>query len=139
MRMLVGRDGEEEEGGDARADQAADILDHLEVIDCPGDPCYGGGGENDHGRMPESEEETHGDGHLTLLHQLAGDVVDGGDMVGIDRVAQTQPVNDQRDAEQLRLVREAGKGPEPGSDVQGGEEGVNRDEPTAQAVRPRLM
>ena len=67
--------------------------------------------------MAEREEEADRDRTLTFLHQLARDVVDGRDVIGIDGVAQPEPVRQQRGAEQQRLIAEHQEGPEPGRDV----------------------
>ncbi len=56
--------------------------------------------------MAEREEEADADRALAFLHQLAGDVVDGGDMVGIDGVTQAEAVGQQRGAEQHRMLAE---------------------------------
>ena len=58
---------------------------------------------DDDGRMAEREKEADADRPLALLHQLAGDVVDGGDVVGVDRVAQAEAVGQERRAEQHRI------------------------------------
>ena len=50
--------------------------------------------------MTERKEETDRDGSLAFLHQLARDVVDGRDVIGVHRVAQPEPVGQQRRAEQ---------------------------------------
>jgi hypothetical protein len=42
--------------------------------------------------VPKREEESDGDGALTLVHELSGRIVDGGDVVGIDRVSQAEAV-----------------------------------------------
>ena len=56
--------------------------------------------QDDDGRMAEREEQADADRALAFLHQLARDVVDGGDMVGVDRMAQPEHVGEQRGAEQ---------------------------------------
>ena len=58
--------------------------------------------DDDDGGVAEREHEADGDGALALLHELAGDVVDGGDVVGVDGVAQAEAVGEQRGAEQER-------------------------------------
>ena len=66
---------------------------------------------------PRAEPEADADRALALLHQLAGDVVDGGDVVGVHRVAQAEAVGQQRGAEQHRLVAEGQQ--RPGPDARG--------------------
>ena len=56
--------------------------------------------------MAEREIEPERDRPLALLHQLAGGVVDGGDMVGIDGVAQPEAVGEEAGGEQDRMVVE---------------------------------
>ena len=69
-------------------------------------PGHGRGGEghgdrqrDDDGRVAERKEEADADRTLALLHQLARDVVDRGDMVGVHRVAQAECVGQQRRAQ----------------------------------------
>ena len=52
----------------------------------------GGGPQHDYRGMPEREHEAHGDGTFALVHQLASDVVDCCDVVGIDCVAEAKAV-----------------------------------------------
>ena len=82
--------------------------------------------------MPHGEEEADGDRALAVLHQLARHVVDGRDVIGVDGVPQAQAVDDQRNAQQGRLVVERGEGPEPGADVEDGEKRIDGDEPPFQ-------
>jgi hypothetical protein len=48
-----------------------------------------------------------------LLHQLAGNIVDRRDMVGVDRVAQAERVGKQRRPEQDRPIAQDGERPKP--------------------------
>ena len=48
------------------------------------------GGQHDYRRMTEREEEADADRPLAVVHQLARDVVDRGDMVGVDRVTEAE-------------------------------------------------
>ena len=45
--------------------------------------------------MPERKEEPDRVGRLALLHQLAHDIVDGRDMVGIESVPEAEHVGEQ--------------------------------------------
>ncbi len=45
------------------------------------------GAHDDDGRVAQRKHQPHRDGPFALLHQFAGDVVDGGDVVGVHRVA----------------------------------------------------
>ena len=53
--------------------------------------------------MPECEE-ADAEGTLAILHQPAGDFVNGRDVIGIDRVAKAEAVGQQRHAEKYRLM-----------------------------------
>ena len=55
--------------------------------------------------MSEREEQASGQRLLAVLHELAGDVVDGRDMVGINRVPQAEAVGQEARAEQHRSGR----------------------------------
>ena len=85
--------------------------------------------DHDDGRMPEREEEADRDRPLALLHQLARHIVDRGDMVGIDRMAQPEAIGQHRGADQDRLMRERDEGPDPGGQIAGNEKGVDRNDP----------
>ena len=61
--------------------------------------------------MTERKEEPDADRALSLLHQLARDVVDRGDMIGINGVPQTEPVSQQCRAEIHGLVMKSAKRP----------------------------
>jgi hypothetical protein len=50
--------------------------------------------------MTEGKQEADGDRALALLHQLARHIIDCGDMIGIDGVAQPKTVGEQRGAQQ---------------------------------------
>ncbi|MNX92275.1 hypothetical protein D3C86_1244110 [compost metagenome] len=118
---------EQERGRDARADQPAHVL-HLTEVRLQE---HGGEGDPDghqchHRRMPEREEEAHGDRIATLLHQLARDVVDGRDVVGIHGVAQPQRIGQHRRRHEDRLVAERDPGPQPCHDVGEDQERVER-------------
>ena len=81
--------------------------------------------------MPEREIEPDGDGPLALLHQLAGRVVDCGDVVGVDRMAQAEGVGEERRAEQDRIVAQRDERPDPDQHVRADQEPVDADQSTA--------
>ena len=78
--------------------------------------------------MAEREIEATVEGSLPFLHQLARHVVDGGDMVGIDRMPETEAIGEQRGAQEHRMVGERDKRPDPGRDVDADEPGIDRNE-----------
>ena len=60
-----------------------------------------------HRRVAQREEESDGKGALPVAHQLAGGVVDGGDVVGVEGVPQAQGVGRQPDTNAKRLAAQA--------------------------------
>ena len=56
-------------------------------------------------RMTEREVKADGNGAFALLHQLASDVVDGGNVIGVHRVAQAERVGEERGAQEQRVRR----------------------------------
>ena len=79
--------------------------------------------------MAEREEQPDADRTLALLHQLARDVVDRGDMIGVDRVAQAERIGEQGRAQQHRLTAQGHQRPEPDKNIaadQGGIDAINR-------------
>ena len=78
---------------DQRPDHAADVLEAGEVaLDVLGRDGDGQGQADDHGRMAQGEEEPDAERPLAPLHQVAGGVVDGRDVVGVEGVAQPEAV-----------------------------------------------
>ena len=68
--------------------------------------------------MSEGEEETSSDRAFTLLHELACDIIDGCDMVGINGVAKTQAVSQERSSKQYWIWMEEEECPDPHGDVE---------------------
>src|ERR1700744_2144972 len=60
--------------------------------------------------MAQREEESDSKGKLPVTHQLAGGVVDGGDVVGVECVAHTQGVGSESDADTKCLAAESQTG-----------------------------
>jgi hypothetical protein len=81
--------------------------------------------KDDDGGVAEGEHESDGDGALAFLHELAGDVVDGRDVVGIDGVAEAEGVGEEGGSEENGEVVEGGDGPEPCGGVDEDEERVD--------------
>ena len=84
-----------------------------------------GGREHHDGRVAEREEQADGDRPFALLHQLARDIVDGRDVVGIDGVAQAECVGQECGADQHRIVVKRDQRPEPGQDIGDDQHGIN--------------
>ena len=77
--------------------------------------------------MAEREEEADRDRPLPFLHQLAGHVVDGGDMIGVEGVAQAEGVSEHRRAEQDRVVAKRRQSPKPGGDIRADQQDIDAD------------
>ena len=75
--------------------------------------------------MAERKEEADGNGPLALLHQLARDVVDGRDVVGIDGVAKAERVGEECGADQDRIIMESDQRPNPGQHIGDGQHDIN--------------
>ena len=58
-------------------------------------------------------------GRWSFGHEFAGDVVDGGDVVGVDGVTQAEAVGEECGAEQDGVMAEGEQRPEPGGEVGG--------------------
>ena len=85
------------------------------------------------GRMAERKKEADRDRPLALLHQLARHVVNGRDMIGVHRVAESEGVGQERRAQQNRMVMKGQQRPEPGPGVEADEQGIEEDNPASQA------
>ena len=81
--------------------------------------------------MAEREKEADADRAFALLHQLAGDIVDGRDVIGVHGVAQAEAVSQQCRTEQHRFVAKHTQGPRPDADIANGKQRVDTsDSPT---------
>jgi hypothetical protein len=111
--------GEEKDGRDERADYAADISDGVDAV-VQGERGGGDGSRAhyDDGGMSKREHEADGDGTFAFVHELASDVVDRGDVVGIDCVAEAETVGEECGAEKQRIGVKGDDGPEPHGQVE---------------------
>src|SRR5258707_5846828 len=75
--------------------------------------------------MAQGEEEPNGDGSLSILHQLAGYVVDGRNMVGVDGMAQAKGIGKQGCAQQYRVIVKGSDRPQPRQNVEDRQHGVD--------------
>jgi hypothetical protein len=82
------------------------------------------GGQDDHGGMAEGEKEAGVDRALAVVHQLADDVIDGGDVVGIDGVPQAEDPGEEGGAEQCGAIGKGEPGPEPGGEIGGDQQRI---------------
>jgi hypothetical protein len=64
---------------------------------------------------------------LALLHQFACDIIDRGDVIGVDRMPQPEAVGDERRRQQQRMAAEHGIGPGPGQQIGRDKDGVKLD------------
>ncbi len=87
------------------ADDPASPLERpLEGL-CLGDHQGQGGDEGEHdGGVAEGEEEADSKGPFALLQQIAGGVVDRGDLVGVERVPQPEGVGKSAGVDELPLL-----------------------------------
>ena len=119
------REREQQQRRDARSDDAADAAQLLEAFPHNGDACGNPrDGQSHDNRMPERKVKAEGEWPAAFLAQLAGCRVDGGDMVGIDSVAQAKAIGDQRRSEQQRPFAEGPQCPHPGCNVRNSQEPV---------------
>ena len=119
-----------------RADHATDAFELLDVSGhrrgCQGDAGRG----QDHNRgVPHRKEKADTGRPLAILHQLAGDVVDGCNMVCIHRMSQTEAIGERRRAEQNRLIPEHQQGPNPNSEIGADQQAIHADDSRPQASR----
>ena len=112
------RDQQQEDGGDGGANDAADFLERKKaVLHRRGGGGDGEGSQDHDGGMAEGEEEPGVDRAFAVLHQLADDVVDGGDVIGVYRVAQAEDPGQEGGAQQRGSASEGVPGPGPGDQV----------------------
>ena len=82
--------------------------------------------------MAQREEQADADRPLALLHELARDVVDRRDMIGVDRVPKAKSVGEQSRAHQDRPIAKGGKRPDPHENIAADQDGVDGDQSAAQ-------
>ena len=83
-------------------------------------------------RVAERKEKADADRTLALLHELAGDVVDRRDMVGVDCVAQAERIGQQRRAEEDRPRFKDDERPEPDDNITSDQDAVDGQQTAAQ-------
>lgn len=82
--------------------------------------------------MPESKKQTNANRPVTSLHQLAGHIIDGGKMIGVERVSKSEAVDNNRRSQKCRVVVESNERPGPGGNIDGKEECVDTNDLIAQ-------
>ena len=86
---------------------AAVVLERRDVrVDGLGRDREAGGEREDDRRVAEREEEADAERPLAFLEELPRRVVDRGDVVGIERVAQTERVGEHAEPGQRRIAPE---------------------------------
>jgi len=85
--------------------------------------------------MAEREHQPQSHWPLTLVHQLVRDVVDRRDVVGVDRVAEAEAVDEERGSEQHGIMAERENCPSSGGDVDGEQQGVDADDAMSDIAR----
>ncbi len=82
--------------------------------------------------MAEGKKAADADRPLAVLHKLAGDVVDGRDVVGVHRMTQAKAVSQECRTKQYRLVAEYQQGPGPDPDIREHQQCIDTRDPPSQ-------
>lgn len=128
-----GREREQECCRNKGADGAAHGLERLEAaVQRMRGPRDAERRENHDARMSERERQAHAERPLAGLHQFARDGVDSGDVVGVDCMAQTETVREQRGTEQQRIVAKRNQRPCPCAQIGRDQNRVQREKARAQ-------
>ena len=69
--------------------------------------------EHNHGRVAQREHEADRNRPLPVLHQFAGYIVDGSYVIGIDGVAQTKAIGEERCSQKYWVMVKRHSRPEP--------------------------
>ena len=75
--------------------------------------------------MPQGKHEPHGNRPFAFLHQLAGHIIDRGNMVSIHRMTKSKTVGKKRGAQQHREMAQGKNGPQPGRSVEDQQDAVD--------------
>src|SRR5581483_5418765 len=140
-------DEDEEDARHGRPDRGADALETALGSAVTDDALHDGlrgeseceRDEEDHGRMAEAEEEPDADGPPALLQQLARGVVDRGDVIGVERVAQPERVREPAQAHEGRVCRALRENEAPADRVQQHDDRSEPEEPEALAAVERVV
>jgi hypothetical protein len=89
--------------------------------------------------MSESEVETHRYWSFSVLDQLASNVVDRCNVVGIDGVPKTECVSQNSRTDEYRFVMERDNRPNPGPAVHRDQKTVNADNPAPEVARKNVI
>src|SRR5277367_3541975 len=68
--------------------------------------------------MPKGKHQSHRNGTFALLHEFAGDVVDCGNVVGINRVTKAKTVSKESGAQKQRIRVKYSESPEPNCQIE---------------------
>ncbi len=77
--------------------------------------------------MAEREHEPDRDRPFAFLHQLASDIVDGRNVVGVDGVAQAKAVSEERSPHQQRKMAKSESRPKPSGHIESKQNCINPD------------
>jgi hypothetical protein len=112
----------------AGADHRADRFElGKSPLQREGGACDDGNGDHDRQGMAEREEQSDCIGPLALLHQFAHHIVDGRDVVGVNRMTQTEHISEKGGAEQRWPAGERNQRPGPDQDGTRNQRNVERD------------
>ena len=119
---VAGAEDEEEGSGHTGADDAADLLEVVEpVAQGARGRSYHDAGDDDDGRVPQAEEGADRHGALARRDQAACHQVDGGDVVGVQRVAEAERVGEDGRGDHLGDVMEDNANGGPHDEIHGDE------------------
>jgi len=90
---------------------------------------------DDYSRMSERKEKSDGDGTFPRLHELARDVIDCGNVVGVHGMPQSEGVGNKSGSEQQRARGERSECERPSDDGRRNEQHVDGDDFGADVVR----
>jgi hypothetical protein len=128
-------DSDQEKHRDSGAEYPANILQKLEMLFRRGSsPVCNQRGNDDNCRMSESEVQTHRYWPLSVLHQLASNVIDRRNVVGIDRVPKTKCISKNRSTEKHRFIMKRDNRPNPSAKVYRHQKTVNAGNPVSEVA-----
>lgn len=128
--------GEEEERGQQRSDDSADVRYRAHAVLQRECRCSYGDGTDDHnGRVSQREHEADSDRAVTFLYQLAGHVVDRGDMICINSVAKAEAAGQKGSSQQHRIAVERDQRPRPSRDIEHQQNAVDHEDIPSGASR----
>ena len=112
-------DAKQERSGNECADDSADVAECFKPMLEEERRCGNCRRANHNNRrVAQRKEKSNGDRPFAFLHQFAGHVVDGRNVIGVHGMAQAKTVREEGGSKKQRIVPKRQNGPGPGANIE---------------------